>query len=136
MIRWVEPFSPHEWDYIQSGAAGLFDAYSPKNFSLKQENFFVESGLSRDIPQVCRLLYSPLVLKITTACLVVTLACVSLSILFGNHGDINAGSKITSEAALFIPGSAIVLVAFIIQFFLTAFSSVTQRGPRSKSDQG
>ncbi|KAF8861219.1 hypothetical protein BDZ45DRAFT_776444 [Acephala macrosclerotiorum] len=127
---------PQEWDYIQSGANGLFDAYAPKNFSLKQENVFVESCFSQDIPQRCRLLYSPLVLKIATACLVVTLACVSLSIFFGHHGEIDTDSEITTKAALFIPGSAIVLVAFIIQFFLTAFSSVTELGPRSKSDQG
>jgi hypothetical protein len=74
---------------------------------------------------------SPLVLKIATVCLMITVACLSVSIFFGQEIESLA---IVPKGASFILGAGIVFLAFAVQFFITAFGSV-QREPRSTNDQ-
>ncbi|KAE9373773.1 hypothetical protein N431DRAFT_456516 [Stipitochalara longipes BDJ] len=122
---------PQEWKYVSSGANGLFDQYAPKKFPVKTENIFVHSCFSQEVSQRCRLLYSPLVLKIATACLMITVACLILSIFLGEDGE---DLEIVPERVAFILGVGIIFVAFFVQFFLTAFGQV-QREPRGRNDQ-
>jgi hypothetical protein len=122
---------PQQWKYVTSGSTGLFDQYAPKKFPIKQENIFVHSCYSQEVPQRCRLLMSPLVLKIATVCLMITVACLSVSIFFGQEIESLA---IVPKGASFILGAGIVFLAFAVQFFITAFGSV-QREPRSTNDQ-
>ncbi|KUJ12920.1 uncharacterized protein LY89DRAFT_196973 [Mollisia scopiformis] len=134
-----------EWKYVPSKASGLFDAYAPKNFPVKDQNVFVKSCFSQDVPQKCRLLYSPLVLRVATVCLMVTVGCMTFAALFcgwtlRKSADLEKFEEMVSmssetQTGVFFGGAILAFTAFVIQLFVMAFSAAAQREPSGKSDQ-
>ena len=122
---------PQKWNYAAEGTVGLCDAYVPKKFSVTGHNVFVQYCLSQEVKQTCRLLYSPLFLKISFVCLAITVACMALSLFNVGSWTSDADDDGAFTAVGLAIATVVVLVAFIIQLSLTASKSVSRR-PRDK----
>jgi hypothetical protein len=119
---------PQKWEYVASKPHGLFDSYAPKKFPLATQNVFVKSCYSQDVPQKCRLLYSPLIMKIATVCLMVTVACMTLAIFFHERSQEPEGKNVF---VVFV-ATGVVAVAYVIQLIVMGLSSAAQRSPKNK----
>lgn len=125
---------PHQWKFIPSNPKGLFDPYAPSKFPLQTENIFIKSCYSQEIPQKCRLLYSPLILKIATWCLVVMVGCMTLGMLFSERFEEPEASELGYGLMVF-GATLVVFVVYIIQLCILGATEAAKRSPSGPSDQ-
>lgn len=120
---------PPQWKFISSKPKGLFDPYAPSKFPLQTENIFIKSCYSQKVPQKCRLLYSPLVLKIATWCLVVTVGCMTLGVLFSERLEEGPEASEGGYGQLVFLATLVVFVAYIIQLIILGATEAAKRSP-------
>jgi hypothetical protein len=126
---------PKKWKFVKrSKPKGLFDPYAPKKFPLKQQNVFVKSCYSYRMPHRCRLLYSPLVLKVATWCLVVTVGGMTLGLLFSE--DYTEDNNEDDYKGLAHTATAVVFVAYVVMLIVLGATEAAKRKPSGPSDQG
>jgi hypothetical protein len=120
---------PSQWKFVPSEPEGLFDPYAPSEFPLETENVFVKSCYSQEMSQKCRLLYSPLVLKIATWCLVITVGCMTLGVLFSETFEERPKAEKGENWSLIYMTTLVVFVAYIIQLIILGASEAAKRSP-------
>ncbi|KAF8535040.1 hypothetical protein BDD12DRAFT_808889 [Trichophaea hybrida] len=125
---------PDKWKYVGKKSVGLCDVYVPKKFNVTKNNAFVSYCLSQEEEEKCRLLYSPLVLKMASVCLIFMVACMAVSVIFiicAHLCDIPLIPETSSKAlkAFAVIAHIVIALAFIVQLSLMGSTQVSRRGP-------
>jgi hypothetical protein len=123
---------PKTWKNIAGTAPdGACDPYAPKKWKTKKKNVFIKYCLSEEPKEVCRLLYSPLALKLCFWLLVATVATMTLALLLGLCG-VKDEFEHQPHSGKILLEFAVVCLSFIIMLFVTAYSGAAHRHPASK----
>lgn len=123
---------PTTWKNINGNAPdGACDPYVPKKWKTKEKNVFIKYCLSEEPEEVCRLLYSPLVLKLCFWFLVAIMATMGLAILLGLFG-LEHESTFKPHTGNIVGMSIIVCVSFLVMVLVTAYSRAAHWHPASK----
>ncbi|CZR65985.1 uncharacterized protein PAC_15885 [Phialocephala subalpina] len=118
------------WKYASSKMEDFCDPYLPKNFNISQNGLFVKSCFSQEPKEVCRLLYSPLILKIILWSLVAMVACMALSLLLNGLG-FGTEDPDPSKTAIHRAFTTVCLV-FYAMVFVMVYSTAAHQSPKNK----
>ncbi|KUJ09595.1 uncharacterized protein LY89DRAFT_740678 [Mollisia scopiformis] len=126
---------PKTWKNIDGNAPeGACDPYVPKKWNTKEKNLFIKYCLSEEPKEVCRLLYSPLVLKLCFWFLVAIVGAMGLGLLLGLFG-VEEEYAPQPETGVIVLAFATVCVSFFVMVIVTAYSRAAHWHPAGKSDQ-
>ncbi|OCL12300.1 hypothetical protein AOQ84DRAFT_360764 [Glonium stellatum] len=123
---------PKVWKNVAGHAPhGACDPYVPKKWKTMQKNVFIKYCFSEEPEEVCRLMYSPLVLKLCFWILVAIVAIMILAfflILCGVQTRWEPEPHDVKIVVAFIT----VCLSFVVMLFVTAYSSAAHLHPANK----